>query len=74
MVFDWDPTMVGGAELLLGARGSDRRLEDHHRPTRERKREEQRERTAARLQRIEAMEKERRAGHWADPTIDDEEN
>ncbi|GAA1332406.1 GTPase ObgE [Brachybacterium rhamnosum] len=74
VVFDWEPTMVGGAELLLGARGADRRLEDHHRPTREQKREEQRERTASRMQRIEAMEKERRAGHWADPTISDEEN
>ncbi|MEE1649826.1 GTPase ObgE [Brachybacterium sp. J144] len=73
VVFDWEPTMVGGAELL-GARGSDRRLEDHHRPTRDQKREEQKERTASRLARLSAMEEERRAGHWADPTIDDEEN
>ncbi|PWH05507.1 GTPase ObgE [Brachybacterium endophyticum] len=73
VVFDWEPTMVGGAELL-GRRGTDRRLEDHHRPTREEKREDQRERVASRMQRIEAMEEERRAGHWADPTIDDQED
>ncbi len=28
VVFDWDPTMVGGAELL-GSRGTDLRVEDH---------------------------------------------
>ncbi|HJC70631.1 GTPase ObgE [Brachybacterium sp. EE-P12] len=69
VVFDWEPTMVGGAELL-GRRGTDDRLEDHHRPTREQKREEQRARTAARMDRLAAMEAERRAGHWADPSAD----
>ncbi|MGP9539308.1 GTPase ObgE [Brachybacterium sp. AOP43-C2-M15] len=66
VVFDWEPTMVGGAELL-GRRGTDKRLEDHHRPTRDAKREEQRARTEARMNRIAAMEAERRSGHWADP-------
>ena len=60
---------LGGAELL-GRRGTDDRLEDHHRPTREQKREEQRARTAARMDRLAAMEAERRAGHWADPSAD----
>jgi GTP-binding protein len=73
VVFDWEPTMVGGAELL-GRRGTDRRLEDHHRPTRDEKREEQRARTEARLGRLAAIEEERRAGHWADPAIDDQED
>ncbi|MBK0330216.1 GTPase ObgE [Brachybacterium halotolerans subsp. kimchii] len=73
VVFDWEPTMVGGAELL-GRRGTDRRLEDHHRPTRDEKREEQRARTEARMGRLAAMEEERRAGHWADPAIDDQED
>lgn len=71
VVFDWEPTMLSGAEHL-GARGSDARLEERHRPTREQKREEQRERTAARIGRIAAMEEERRAGHWADPSREDE--
>lgn len=71
VVFDWEPTMMGGAELL-GARGTDRRLEDHHRPTREEKRAEQRARTDARMGRLAAMEEERRAGHWTDPSVDEE--
>lgn len=70
VVFDWEPTMMGGAELL-GRRGTDRRMEDHHRPTREQKREDQRARTEARLGRIAAMEEERRAGHWTDPAATD---
>ncbi|MCT2295128.1 GTPase ObgE [Brachybacterium muris] len=71
VVFDWEPTMMGGAELL-GRRGTDKRLEDHHRPTREEKREQQRARTDARLGRLAAMEEERRAGHWADPAVDED--
>lgn len=71
VVFDWEPTMMGGAELL-GRRGTDKRLEDHHRPTREEKREQQRARTDARLGRLAAMEEERKAGHWADPSVDDD--
>ncbi len=39
VVFDWEPTMSTGPELL-GARGSDMRLEDRHRPTRAEKREQ----------------------------------
>ena len=72
VVFDWEPTMVGGAELL-GRRGTDDRLEDHHRPTREQKREEQRARTAARMDRLAAMEAERKAGHWSDPASEEGE-
>lgn len=71
VVFDWEPTMVGGAELLMGRRGTDKRLEDNHRATREEKREDQRARTDARMKRIAAMDAERRAGHWADPAKDD---
>ncbi|WP_114855663.1 GTPase ObgE [Brachybacterium sp. YJGR34] len=70
VVFDWEPTMVGGAELL-GRRGTDKRLEDDHRPTREQKREDQRARTEARMNRISAMRAEREQGHWADPADDD---
>jgi len=69
VVFDWEPTMVGGAELL-GRRGTDERFEDHSRPTREQKREEQKARTAARMGRLAAMEAERKTGHWTDPASD----
>ncbi|MGB5952864.1 MAG: GTPase ObgE [Ornithinimicrobium sp.] len=37
VVFDWEPTMSSGAELL-GQRGTDLRLEEQDRPTREEKR------------------------------------
>ena len=39
VVFDWEPTMAAGAELLAGPRGTDVRLLDDSRPTREAKRE-----------------------------------
>lgn len=39
VVFDWEPTMSTGPELL-GSRGTDLRLEDRERPTRAQKREE----------------------------------
>ncbi len=39
VIFDWEPTMMTGPELL-GARGTDLRLEDSSRPTRAQKREE----------------------------------
>lgn len=47
VVFDWDPTMVGGAELLAGPRGADSRLEEGGRATR-------RERKAAFHERMDA--------------------
>ncbi|MGP9693189.1 GTPase ObgE [Brachybacterium sp. AOP25-B2-12] len=71
VVFDWEPTLMGGAEHL-GSRGTDARLEDRSRPTREEKREDQKARTAARMDRLEAMDQERRSGHWADPAASDD--
>ncbi|WP_432540932.1 GTPase ObgE [Kineococcus sp. SYSU DK002] len=68
VVFDWEPTMVAGAEVL-GQRGSDLRLEDHSRPTREVKRRQERERRAAKAAARGELEAERLAGHW---TADDE--
>src|SRR6478752_4573428 len=46
VVFDWEPTMAAGAELL-GARGTDLRLEDATRPTRGDKRADYADRRAA---------------------------
>ncbi|PRY17195.1 GTPase ObgE [Kineococcus rhizosphaerae] len=63
VVFDWEPTMVAGAEVL-GQRGSDLRLEDHSRPTRDAKRQQERERRAAKAAARGELEAERRAGHW----------
>src|SRR5690242_11433070 len=46
VVFDWEPTMAAGAELL-GARGTDLRLDEASRPTRGDKREQYAARKAA---------------------------
>lgn len=47
VVFDWEPTMAGGAEHLGGPRGTDIRFAEHSRPTRAEKRQDQLERRAA---------------------------
>src|ERR687886_1681067 len=39
VVFDWEPTLVAGPGVLAGPRGSDRRLEEGGRATREERRE-----------------------------------
>ncbi len=65
VLFDWQPTMAGGAELLAGPRGTDLRLEDSSRPTRDVKRERYEDRRVARRSAREELEAERRAGHWA---------
>jgi GTP-binding protein len=64
-VFDWEPTMAAGAELLTGPRGSDVRLDNLHRPTREEKRSDYAERRAAKTAARELLQAERKAGHWA---------
>ena len=67
VVFDWEPTMVGGAELLAASpRGSDIRVEEFSRPTREEKREDHQKRRDARAAAREELEAERRAGIWTE--------
>ncbi|HET7398282.1 MAG TPA: GTPase ObgE [Intrasporangium sp.] len=63
VVFDWEPTLQSGAELL-GARGSDLRLGETARPTRDEKREAHTERYAARAATQQELEEERRSGLW----------
>jgi GTP-binding protein len=70
VVFDWEPTMSAGAELLTGPRGTDLRLEDHSRKTRGEKREEFHARKDAQTAAREELAAERRAGHWATPEAD----
>jgi GTPase len=65
VVFDWEPTMAAGAELLTGPRGSDVRLDNLHRPTREEKRSDYAERRAAKIAARDQLQAERKAGHWA---------
>ena len=66
VVFDWEPTMMGGAELLAGPRGSDLRLAEYVRPTREQKREEYQERKEAKAAARADLEADRRAGIWTE--------
>lgn len=66
VVFDWEPTMVGGAELLGGPRGTDLRLAEFDRPTREQKRREHQERRDAKAAARAELEEERLAGVWTE--------
>ena len=65
VVFDWEPTLQAGAELL-GRRGTDIRLEDTHRPTRAEKREQFHGRKDAQREAREELAAERKAGLWTD--------
>lgn len=59
--------MIGGAELLAASpRGSDIRIEEFSRPTREEKREDHQKRRDARAAAREELETERRAGIWTE--------
>ncbi len=65
VVFDWEPTMAAGAELLTGPRGTDVRLDNLHRATREEKRSDYADRRAAKTAARDELAAERKAGHWA---------
>jgi GTP-binding protein len=73
VVFDWEPTISAGAELLAGPRGSDLRLDEAPRPTRDAKRQEYADRRTSRQDARKELEAERAAGHWARPGESDEE-
>ncbi len=66
VVFDWEPTLVTGAELL-GARGTDLRLDESARPTRAQRRKEFTERMDAKAEARRELWTERESGHWTDP-------
>lgn len=80
VAFDWNPTIAAGAELLdgsqLGSRGSDLRLEETDNRARRRtnteRRREYHEMMDARTAVRQVMDAERKAGHWADPSVDDD--
>ncbi|RNI23063.1 GTPase ObgE [Flexivirga caeni] len=65
VVFDWEPTLTTGAELL-GPRGTDLRLDDGGRATRAEKREEFHRRKDAQREAREELDAERKAGLWTD--------
>ncbi len=71
VVFDWEPTMSSGAELLTGPRGTDLRFEDSGRKSRGEKREQFHARKDAQTAAREELAAERRAGRWAAPDDED---
>ena len=71
VVFDWEPTLLTGSELLGGPRGSDARLDESSRPTRGEKRREYHERMDAKTEAREELWTERKSGHWTDAASED---
>jgi len=71
VVFDWEPTMSAGAELLTGPRGTDVRLENEGRKTRAAKRDDFHARKDAQTVARDELAEERRAGHWASARDED---
>jgi len=67
VVFDWEPTLLTGSELLGGPRGTDLRLDDRLRPSRKEKRAEFHQRMDAKAAAREELWTERKSGHWAEP-------
>ncbi|MGO1167354.1 MAG: Obg family GTPase CgtA, partial [Janibacter sp.] len=65
VVFDWEPTLIGGAELL-GGRGSDLRLEEQTRRTTQERRDDFHARKDAQTAAREDLREEREAGHWVE--------
>ncbi|MDO5034315.1 MAG: GTPase ObgE [Actinomycetaceae bacterium] len=66
VIFDWEPTMQTGAELL-GPRGTDMRLEESLRPTRREKKARFHERMDAKQAARDELWMDREAGVWTDP-------
>ncbi len=66
VVFDWEPTMVTGAEVLSSPRGTDSRLEELIRPTRAERKAHYHERMDAKAEARAELEAERQAGIWTE--------
>ncbi len=70
VVFDWEPTMMAGAEHL-GSRGTDLRLEEGARPSRTERRRDYTARMDAKAAARGELASEREQGLWTDPADDD---
>jgi len=67
VVFDWEPTLLTGSELLGGPRGTDQRLDDRSRSSRVDKRREYQERMDAKAEARAELWTERESGVWTNP-------
>ena len=64
IVFDWEPSLTSAAEVQVGVRGSDARIDPNVRRTNKDRRAEYHERMDAKAAAREELEEERRAGLW----------
>ncbi|RXZ67967.1 GTPase ObgE [Agromyces albus] len=72
VVFDWEPTLTSTAELITAPRGSDLRLDEQRRATRNERRSDYHERMDAKAEARAELERERAAGMWSEPDAEDE--
>ncbi|MDR1634156.1 MAG: GTPase ObgE [Bifidobacteriaceae bacterium] len=70
VIFDWEPTLATGAELLAGPRGADSRLDASRRRSNQQRRREYHDLMDAKAQAREELWTERQQGQWTDPAAD----
>jgi GTP-binding protein len=70
VVFDWEPTLATGAELLASPRGSDPRIDPNRRRSNQQRRREYHEMMDAKARAREELWTEREQGRWTDPAAD----
>jgi len=66
VIFDWEPTLTSAAEVQMGARGTDLRVEQNKRRTNNERREEYNTLMDAKAEARAELERERKAGMWSD--------
>lgn len=66
VIFDWEPTVTSAAEVQIGSRGTDPRLEHSDRRTNKERREQYHERMDAKAMARAELEQEREAGLWSE--------
>ena len=66
VIFDWEPSLTSAAEVQIGARGSDLRLDQQGRRTNKERRDEYHDRMDAKSEARAELEREREAGLWSE--------
>lgn len=66
VVFDWEPTLTTAAEVQIGVRGSDARVDSTDRRTNQDRRSSYYDRMDAKAEARAALEREREAGLWTE--------
>ena len=71
VIFDWEPSLTTGPELL-GSRGTDNRVDALKRRTNRERREEYRAAMDAKAAARDELWTERESGVWTDPSTEDD--